>query len=52
VLSSVTTGGGAPGVGTAGMRERLQQLGGTLHIESTDRGTTLRAVVPLPLRSS
>jgi signal transduction histidine kinase len=47
VLSSVTGGSGAPGVGIAGMRERLQQLGGTLHITSSDRGTTLRATVPL-----
>ena len=46
VLSSVTNGGGAPGVGLLGMRERLQQLDGTLRIESNDRGTTLRAMVP------
>ncbi len=52
VLSSVTSGSGAPGVGLAGMRERLQQLGGALQIESNDRGTTLRATVPLPEHSS
>jgi signal transduction histidine kinase len=39
---------GALGVGIAGMRERLQQLGGTLKIESSDRGTTVRAEIPLP----
>ena len=52
VLSSVTTGGGAPGVGIAGMRERLEQLGGRLNIESSDRGTTIRATVPLQTRAS
>jgi PAS domain S-box-containing protein len=41
-------GAGCPlGVGIAGMRERLQQLGGDLHIESGPGGTTVRAVVPL-----
>ena len=43
----MTSGSGAPGVGLAGMRERLQQLGGALQIESNDRGTTLRATVPI-----
>lgn len=52
VLSSVTMGGGAPGVGIAGMRERLEQLGGRLNIESSDRGTTIRATVPLQTRPS
>lgn len=34
------------GVGIAGMRERLQQVGGTLQLIS-DRGMTVRAVVPV-----
>ena len=34
------------GVGIAGMRERLCQLGGRFEIESSSRGTTLRAIVP------
>lgn len=37
------------GVGVAGMQERLRQLGGQLQIESAaGRGTTVRAVIPLP----
>lgn len=34
------------GVGIAGMRLRLQQIGGKLEIESSNLGTTLRATVP------
>src|ERR1700726_1719170 len=40
------------GVGIAGMRERLRQVGGQLEIESSDRGTTVRAIVPLPRDAS
>ncbi|HKW23445.1 MAG TPA: PAS domain S-box protein [Ktedonobacterales bacterium] len=48
---------GAPelGVGIAGMRQRLRQLGGRLEIRSTSHGTTITAVVPLgkmPARES
>ena len=35
------------GVGIPGMRERLRQLGGRLHIQSGSRGTTLTAILPL-----
>jgi two-component system, NarL family, sensor kinase len=35
------------GVGLAGMRERLHELDGKLEIESDDRGTSMRATVPL-----
>jgi signal transduction histidine kinase/CHASE3 domain sensor protein len=35
------------GVGITGMRERLRQLGGQLDIESTPRGTRVRATVPI-----
>ncbi len=34
------------GVGLAGMRERLRQLGGRFEIESNGRGATVRAIVP------
>jgi len=47
-LESAST-AGAPelGVGIAGMRQRLRQLGGRLEIRSTSHGTTITAVVPL-----
>jgi len=35
------------GVGIAGMRERLRQLGGTLEIESGSGGSTVRARIPI-----
>jgi PAS domain S-box-containing protein len=46
-MAQLPVGGGALGVGVAGMRERLQQLGGTFEIESSDQGTTVYARVPL-----
>lgn len=39
------------GVGLAGMRERLHELNGRLEIESDGRGTSMRATVPLALRT-
>ena len=48
LIAQLPTGGGALGVEVAGMRERLMQLGGTLDIESSDHGTTVRAQIPLP----
>jgi signal transduction histidine kinase len=35
------------GVGIAGMRERMHQLGGRLDISSGAQGTTIRACLPL-----
>jgi PAS domain S-box-containing protein len=35
------------GVGITGMTERLEQLGGTLQILSSDEGTTVSAAIPL-----
>jgi len=35
------------GVGIAGMRERVRQLGGRLEIESDSSGTLIRATLPL-----
>jgi len=34
------------GVGIRSMQERLREFGGTLNIESSDKGTSLRAVLP------
>jgi two-component system NarL family sensor kinase len=42
---------GSVGVGVAGMRERLKELGGTLEIQSDSTGTTLRAFVPSSLEN-
>jgi signal transduction histidine kinase len=42
-------GGALPtlGVGLAGMRERIRQVGGTFAVESAGAGTRIRATVPL-----
>jgi len=37
----------SPGVGIAGMRQRLRQLGGVLEIESSNRGMLVTAKVPI-----
>jgi signal transduction histidine kinase len=47
-LRSKDGAGAGLGVGIAGMRERLKQLGGRLDITSGEQGTTVRAVLPLP----
>jgi PAS domain S-box-containing protein len=43
----VTQSNGSGGVGIPGMRERVCQLHGCLDIESSDRGTTITAVIPV-----
>ena len=50
VLSSADHNVAGLGVGVAGMRERMRQLGGQLAIESSRRGTTVTATVPVPKR--
>jgi signal transduction histidine kinase len=40
------------GVGLRGMRERLRQLGGTLHVQSNGCGTRVTAILPFPPTAS
>jgi signal transduction histidine kinase len=40
------SGGKGAGVGIVGMKERVKQLGGRLEIESSERGTKVRGVIP------
>jgi signal transduction histidine kinase len=47
-LAKMNGSGSDVGVGIAGMRERLKELGGRLEIESDSTGTLLRASVPFP----
>jgi signal transduction histidine kinase len=39
---------GTSGVGLAGMRERIRELGGSFEVTSGNDGTSLRVTVPLP----
>jgi signal transduction histidine kinase len=36
------------GVGIAGMRERVRQLGGRMKISTGNKGTIIKAILPLP----
>lgn len=50
-MSSSAARGGHGGLGLSGMRERMNLLNGSFHVETpTDHGTTVRARIPLPLR--
>jgi signal transduction histidine kinase len=39
-------GGAAPGIGLAGMRERLAEFGGEIKVESSSGGSVVEAVIP------
>ena len=45
------TGAGA-GIGLAGMRERMRELGGRLEIQSDGNGTFVRAIIPVSVPSA
>jgi PAS domain S-box-containing protein len=50
ILRHVDGEGAKLGVGLAGMRERIHELGGVFEVLSDESGTTVRAVVPLNIR--
>ena len=47
-LSQVVEGTGAHGLGLRGMRERVEDLGGRFEIASSNRGTEIAVVIPVP----
>lgn len=47
ILRQLNEGGGKTGVGVAGMRERVRELGGYMTIQSGETGTLVSIVLPL-----
>jgi signal transduction histidine kinase len=47
VLKRLAEGAADTGVGLAGMRERVHELGGSLHIKSNKNGTRLTVTIPI-----
>lgn len=47
LLHQFNRSGGGSGIGLAGMRERLRELGGRLEVESDANGTLIRAIIPI-----
>ena len=45
IVDSANEPAGVVGVGIAGMRERVKQLGGHMEIQSDSKGTTVKAVL-------
>lgn len=48
IVAGIVDGASDTGLGLAGMRERMRELGGTLRIKSDRNGTLLRVEIPLP----
>jgi signal transduction histidine kinase len=40
-------GGAAPGIGLAGMRERLAEFGGEIRVEASSGGSVVQAIIPM-----
>jgi len=51
-LDSRKAGPRRAGIGISGMRERMKDLGGTLEIDSSASGTTVRAIIPLRMNAA
>ncbi|HZQ24071.1 MAG TPA: CHASE3 domain-containing protein [Terriglobales bacterium] len=47
IQQALISGGNGLGVGLAGMRERVEEMGGSLEVESSTTGTTIFARLPL-----
>jgi PAS domain S-box-containing protein len=47
-LQSIISSGSSSGVGLRGMRERIRQFGGRLEVHSSQTGTSIVAVIPIP----
>lgn len=47
ILKQLNRGTALPGIGIAGMRERIRLLGGLMEIRSSSEGTTVRAKLPI-----
>jgi len=52
MLDNFRAEGTKSGVGLAGMRERIRELGGQLRIQLASPGTQVNVTMPLPVRSA